>query len=474
MRGARLLDGTGAPPRENVAILILEGRIAAIGPDAEIATRPDAGGVRQLDVGGATVLPGLVDAHVHLESVLGSEIRADSAPQRTRLRRQQLRSYLACGVTTVLDTAIHPEVLSEIRTWLGEGEPGPSFLTLGPPIPAAGGYMSFGYPGLAVSRPEDLERNFTAIEGARTFGVKVPIERGFGVDIFPIHSPEVRAAIVAGAKARGLPILVHASDEVEQTIALDMGAYALLHLNFGGSDPTPTFVERVASARTFVVTTFSIIDADLTRFEPARLDDPLIRVAVPAEEVATARDPEAWATGDSINIGYVYPWMPEFLRRFIGRRSANEEGLRRVLAVNLRAARTLHDRGIPIVIGSDAGNFVPAQFHGTSTLREIELLASAGVPPGEVLAAATTVPARMLHVEDQVGTVEVGKRADLVVVDGDPLVDPKVLRSVRWSVKSGVAHTPEQWMESYSEGADGAAASRPADAAVAIPSASAR
>ncbi len=449
IRHARLIDGTGTPPREDVAILIVDGRVAAVGPDAEVAARPDARDTRALDAKGGTVLPGLIDAHVHLQEVLGAEVRGDPPEAVAALRRRQLRSYLACGVTTVLDTAIRPESLAQIRGWLAGGEPGPSFLTLGPPVPPRGGYMSFGYPELAVARPEDLERNFAAIEAAHAFGVKVPIERGFGrTDLLPIHEPAVRAAIVAGATARNLPIFVHASDEEEQAIGLDMGAHALVHTNFGGLDPSPEFVARMAASKTHAITTFSIIDADLTRFEPERLDDPLTKIAVPPQELASARDPEAWTAADAINLGYVFPWLPGFGRRLLAWFLADEEGLRRVLAVNLRAARTLHDGGVPVVIGSDAGNFVLAQFHGTSTLREIELLASTGVPAAAVLAAATSVPARLLRLEHEVGTVQVGKRGDLVIVRDDPLRDVGALRSILWTVKSGVAWTPAEWMGS--------------------------
>jgi imidazolonepropionase-like amidohydrolase len=452
VRHVRVIDGTGAPAREDFAILIADGRIAAVGPDADVSASSEARGKEALDASGGTALPGLVDAHVHLQSVLGAEVRRDPPDVVAALRRKQLRSYLACGVTTVLDTAIRPEVLEEIRGWLAGGAPGPSFLTLGPPIPASGGYMSSGWPELAVAVPEDLDRNFAAAEAARAFGIKVPIERGFaGTTFLPIHEPPVREAIAARARALDLPIFVHASDEEEQAIGLEMGARALLHLNFG-REPSPEFVARMRAAKAHAVTTFSIIDAELTRFEPERLEDPITAIAVPAEELRSARDPQAWWASDAIALGYVVPWLPEFARRWIARffpeKWADEGGLRRALAANLRAARTLHDAGVPVAIGSDAGNSVIAQFHGTSTLREIELLASTGIPAEAVLAAATRVPARMLRLEHEIGTLEVGKRADLVIVEGDPLADVRALRSVRWTVKSGVARSPAEWMSS--------------------------
>jgi imidazolonepropionase-like amidohydrolase len=126
----------------------------------------------------------------------------------------------------------------------------------------------------------------------------------------------------------------------------------------------------------------------------------------------------------------------------------SEQSYRPLLTSSMRAAKTLHDAGVPLVIGSDAGNWpvIPYVFHAASTHREIELLAEAGVPTADVLTAATRVPARMLGIDRDVGTIEVGKRADLVVVDGDPLADMHALRKIRWTVKDGVARTPEEWM----------------------------
>jgi hypothetical protein len=331
---------------------------------------------------------------------------------------------------------------------------------LGPPIAAAGGYMSFGYPDLAVGGVEDLDRAFAAIRSVGAVGVKVPIERGFRAATFlPIHSPEVRQAIVRKAAEYDLPIYVHASDEVEQSIGLDMGARGLLHLNFFGGPPSPAFVDRLARARASVVTTFSTIDAALARVEPERLDDPVVRLAVSAIERRTARDPAAWRAAEVDDFGYVVPWMPRLLRRVVAPREGADD-LRAGLANNLRAAKLLHDAGVPIVIGSDAGNtMVIAQFHGPTTLRETELLVAAGVPPAAVLDAATRRPARMLGLDAEIGTVEVGKRADLIVVDGDPLADIRALRALRWTIRDGVARTPREWMRVPSARAEEAAAS---------------
>ena len=103
---------------------------------------------------------------------------------------------------------------------------------------------------------------------------------------------------------------------------------------------------------------------------------------------------------------------------------------------------------MPIVAGSDSGNWpiVPYQFHGPTSVREIELLGAAGFTPAEALAAATRVPATMLGLEPEIGTIQVGKHADMIIMRGDPLQDLRALRTLEWVVKDGVARTPAQWM----------------------------
>jgi predicted amidohydrolase YtcJ len=373
-------------------------------------------------------------------------VRHDSPALLQQLQRRQLLAFLACGVTTVLDTAISAATAREVQAWLAAGHPGPNFLTLDPPLVAPGGYMSRAFADTVIARPEDVDRALDLVQSVGAVGVKVPIERGFGPWTgLPIHSPEIRAAIVARARDRGLPIYVHASDEFEQSIGLDMGAYALVHTNFYGADPSPAFIQRMVESKAEIMTTFSIFDAELVRWHPERLDAPLVKTAAPSLEWETARDPGAWAEVARMEIAFAFPRLPGLGVRLLAWLAKREEDNRRALANSMRAAKLLHDAGVPVVVGSDAGNFgVLAQLHGVATLREIELLGEAGVPASDVLAAATRIPARRLG-RDDVGTVEVGKRADLIIVRDDPLADLHALRTLRFTVKDGVAHTPEEW-----------------------------
>jgi imidazolonepropionase-like amidohydrolase len=120
-----------------------------------------------------------------------------------------------------------------------------------------------------------------------------------------------------------------------------------------------------------------------------------------------------------------------------------------VLAAWLNNIKKLHAAGIPIVMGSDSGNWpvMPQMFHGPTSIREIELLTLAGVTPLEAIKSSTYLPAKMLGMDQDIGTIEEGKIADLIIVKGNPLSDIKSLKNVKWTIKDGVAKTPEQWMK---------------------------
>ena len=153
IRNARLIDGTGAEPVAGVSILVRDARVDQIGADVAVPA-----GAQVIDAEGGTVIPGLIDAHVHLFSVPGSPFRGEDEAHKRAQRRRQLRAYLANGVTTVLDTGIGFEHLEEIRGWLAAGEPGPRVFALGPPLSAPGGY--------ADDRPASYQFGFSVPDEA--------------------------------------------------------------------------------------------------------------------------------------------------------------------------------------------------------------------------------------------------------------------------------------------------------------------
>lgn len=434
---ATLWDGTGAPEYQ-ADILVQDGLIAAIGQNL---VAPE--GARVLDASGATVIPGLVDAHVHLPLDPGARFRQTTPEEHAALLDAHLRAYLACGVTSILDPAIVPEELALVRSHLAAGVPGPRFLTLGTPISPKGGYVAVVIPAFpSVSTPAELDAALDLVASQDTVGVKTTLEPGFGRPIWPVYSPELREQIRTGAAARGLTIYTHAMSAETQRMAIDeLGARVLVHPL---SHPDAEFAQYAAEREVTEISTLAVVDSFRTGWSPERLDDPLVRLVVPPVELATARDPKVVRAFEREFVHTALPRLPQWgaLIR-LGLRASVGPTLRKQMA----ALRQLADAGVPIVMGSDSGNWpvIPYEFHGPTSLREMELLGEAGFSPAEVLTAATLAPARMMGIEAEQGTLEVGKVADLLIVDGDPLTDLGALRHLRYTVRAGEAKTPQEW-----------------------------
>lgn len=446
VRDVRLIDGRGGPVQERVSILVRDGRIAAIGADLQAV--PSA---RVIDGAGRTALPGLIDSHVHFVYASGSGYRNDSDARIRELNRQHLRAYLACGVTTVLDAGAFVETVRDIQGWLGAGHPGPRYLTLGPYPRPPGGY---GHPRFGEeSTPAEVAAKLDLIQSLGAVGVKLAIEHGFGPGGAPAEfTPELFHAVVQGAKQRGLPLYIHATNEAAQDEALALGPRALMHAAMDPMWPTPlsdAFVARMKASGAYQVTTLSVLATFPAMFDRARLSDPLTRLVVPAVELETAAAPDAPDRFAIAMIGFAAPWTFEFTRPWLASFFISRSRLEAAIAMAQQNLRLLHRAGVPIVVATDAPSPWPNaihHFHGVQTLEEVLLLGAAGLTPLEAIAAATSVPARMLGRGDEIGTLAPGMRAEILLVEGAPDRDLRDLRRVRFTVQGDVARTPAEWM----------------------------
>jgi imidazolonepropionase-like amidohydrolase len=439
IRGGTVWDGTGAPPRPG-DVLVHDDRIAAIGP----ALEPPAG-ASVVDATGAFVLPGLIDCHVHLSMDPGAAFRDDGPEERQALLERHLRAYLASGVTTILDPAVAPPESARIRATLASGAPGPRYLTLGAPFSPRGGYpavvLDDSFP--TVGTPAEVERLLDVVVGQGAVGVKATVEPGMALPIWPVYTPEVEAALVAGAAARHLPIWAHAETVPTQRHAIEgLGARVLVH------PPNRPDAALVGLARERGVTetsTLAIVDSWQMAWDPSPLDDPWLVARVPPSELATARDRQVARAFRRGVVTTLVPWAPG--PGLLGALFLGPRALGRRLAGMSAAVLAMHRAGVPVIMGSDAGNWplIPYLFHGPSTIREVELLVAAGFTPEEALLAGTRTPAALLDLD--AGTLEPGKVADLLVVEGHPLADPGQLRRLRSVVRAGQARPAEGWLE---------------------------
>jgi hypothetical protein len=167
-----------------------------------------------------------------------------------------------------------------------------------------------------VATVEEVEAVLDRDVSLDVVGIKVTIERGWNpLWNLALHPREVREAIRRGAEQRGFPIYVHATSEKDQTLALDMGARALVHpIEYRSAALSDDFVRRMATSGTYQITTFSVFDSALTMYHPERLDDALVGLVVPEVELRSARDPKMGRAMLRSLARDEGPPMPDFLR----------------------------------------------------------------------------------------------------------------------------------------------------------------
>ena len=340
-----------------------------------------------IDAGGGTVLPGLIDAHVHL--VPGA-----------------LAQSLTFGVTTVLDMFSKPDQVADAKEQAGSRPDVADVRSSGVGATAPGGHPSMMYAPFPTLTAADQAEQFVAdriVEGSDY----LKIISGTG-GLWPALDPETIQALVIAAHARGLVVVAHVSstDGVEEVVSagVDVVAHVPAH-----TELDKALIDRIAEAGIAVGPTLATIENTLG--EPggaAVAGDPRL-----AEVLG-----DAWVRRlTSEASGWHGRPMPPY--------SQAEDNVRRLV-----------EAGITVLAGTDAPN--PGTVFGASLHRELELLVRCGISPAQALAAATAEPARVFGLADR-GRIAVGQRADLILVSGDPLTDITATRAIERIWRGGVA-----------------------------------
>jgi len=409
LRGATVLDGLGGRI-VNARIVIRDHRIASVSLDDERVALPDGAVVE--DLRGRYLIPGLFDSHVHW----GGSGGIGAAPvERTEDRMaHDFGATLAAGVTSVVsltDDLRNMQSLSDAVAAGGLRAPRTFFS--GPSITAKGGHPAemFSFlPGLA----EQLTRQVDTVEQARAAVaeldrervdlVKLVLEPGSEDRPLPRLREELFRAAMAEARTRKMRTTVHVGTDADARLALDAGADGIEHTARGLSEAT---IAMMAARKATFTPTNVVLDFAWKRRVVAGEDALARRLAIPAI-LQTLLDPES-------------PLAP-FLRG-----DGAGDRLARAFAGSLEQTSRAIRAGVPILAGSDAGN--PVTFHGVSLIRELELLAQAGMPLGDVLKSATSRPADRLG-QSALGRISAGAVADLVVLDADPTERVEAYRQV--------------------------------------------
>lgn len=369
IRNVRVFDGARTIPRANV--VVRDGRIAAVAPGAAIPA-----GLPVIDGSGKTLLPGLIDSHVHVFP--GAQANA-----------------LRFGVTTVLDMF---DLSHEFAKWRAQRRSLARTNEADTWAAGTGATVKGGAPlellprGMHVptlARASDARAFVDARVAEGSDYIKLFIENlsEYGkAGQMPTLSPAEVCAVIAAAHADGKLAIVHVQAEWAAEEAIRCHADALAHIFFD-RPADPAFVKMAKDHHIFVETTLDVLAHEA--------NSPLPRDIAANPSVA--------------------PWLSAAQKSALLDRSKKPHP--EFLANALATAAALHAAGVPILAGTDAPN--PGTAFGISLHEELQLLVRAGFTPAEALNAATALPARIFHLGRR-GRIVKGGRADLLLVDGDP------------------------------------------------------
>ena len=404
LQGATLIDGTGRPPLKNAVLVIDAGRISAVGPADKVKAPP---GARALDLKGRTIIPGLINAHGHVGLVVGGQSRADGYTRENV--QTQLLQYERYGVTSVLTLGLNRDLVYDVRDEQRRGTvPGATLFTAGrgigvpdgaPPVPSAPDQV------YRPKTPEEAVANVEEAAAHKPDYFKIWVDDVFGK--FPKMDPAVFKAAIDAAHRHSIKVASHVFYLGDAKAVITSGVDALAH-SVRDQPVDDELVAMMKKRGTFYVATLNV-DASFSAFadDPALLDDPFLTAALQPDSVQQFRSPEyrAKVAAD--------PNVPKA-------RAALENGMRNL--------KTLHATGVHIAFGTDSGAN-PVRIQGWGEHRELELMVKAGLSPMDALVAATRGSATMLGISDR-GTLEKGKRADLLVLAGNPLDDIRNTRKL--------------------------------------------
>ncbi len=401
LKAERIIDGTGGAPLEGAVIAVEQGRIGYIGAEDGLEKKPEKKPEKVLSLPGMTLLPGLIDCHLHTsfngEPNYHDIVLRQSAPYRTLTSLRNVQSDLMAGFTAVRVLGEKSHLDIALKRAIEEGVvQGPHIIASGQNITVTGGHADLwlapdiryeqGLGGTIVDGPEAFRRaaRYQLKYGADL--VKLVVTGGImsagGDPGMPYHSPEEIRAAVRVAHQLGKKVAAHCHGAAGARICIEEGVDTIEHGTY--LIDCPEVLDMMAERGTFLV--------------------PTLKATILHEEKADQ--------------------LPDFyVRKTREAQGKAQESVRYALKA-----------GVRIAAGTDAGS--PDNRHGENA-RELEMLVEAGMTAMEAILAATATASRCVDREDDFGTLEAGKLADVVGVRGDPLSDITLLQDMTFVMKEG-------------------------------------
>jgi imidazolonepropionase-like amidohydrolase len=395
LKAARLIDGNGGPVQERAAILIEGDTIRQVGTE-ETVSAPEGATVQEVDYGDKTILPGLIDSHVHLIGIgdgrAGDELTTLDDEVLTLQAARNARAHLFSGVTTVRDCGAKNRTTFMLRNAVEMGiTPAPRLVLAGRPMAIVGGHLS--YFGIEATGPDECRANVRQLikEGADFIKITATGGSTRTPNAFrPSFNVDELKAICDEAHNFGIHVAAHCASSQGMISAMEAGIDTIIHGVHKEPDGTSTYRPEISSriARTGVFVNATLAGA---RVRIESLEDRM-------EAVGLTDDEEEQL--DNLHAEYETR-LEHFLR--------------------------MREAGVVMVAGSDSawGNYKM----GNHQL-EIETHVIGGLSTMEAIVATTKDAAKSCWIDDRVGTLEEGKAADILVVDGNPITRIEDLRKI--------------------------------------------
>ena len=378
LANARIIDGTGEV-QEDRFIVLDGGAIADIRPMADFPETPNA---EIVDVAGNTVMPGIIDCHVHL-SIDGDadpigQVVADSDALAALRMAKNAEKTLAAGITTVRDLGAKNHVDISFRRAVAEGvyRAAPRLILSGQPVTMTGGHCwqfgreANGADDVRRAAREQIRAGADCVKLMATGGI---LTQGNEIGAAQLEEAEMRAAIEEAEKA-GKLTAVHAHGASGIKNGVRAGVHSVEHAYYLDDEG----IDMMLARGTWLVPTAAAVGLVVENGIDAGIPPDVVEKAEAAIESQRATCRKAWRAG------------------------------------------------VKIAMGTDAGT--PYNRHGEN-MQELEAMVAVGMSPMEAICAATRRGAELLGLADEIGTIEAGKTADILVVDGDPLEDIAILRA---------------------------------------------
>ena len=399
----KLIDGVNNAPQEGMAVAFQNGLIVWVGPRGELDNLPNDGGHEVLAFPHSTLLPGLFDCHSHTnmpgDGRTGEDIDRDNDDLRLLRSAKNASSAVATGVTSLCDCGSWNRTGFSLKAGLVQGLiEGPRVLVSGPPLTVTGGHL--WYMGGEANGIDGVRNIVRSLIKEEVDFIKVAVSGGSTLtsDPYrPAYSTEEVQTIVHEAHNRDKPVLAHCRCTSSVNLALDAGVDAILHCAFYDSDGGYRFDEatayRLATSGTWL--------------------NPTMQIGRASQAALTLLKEKRGLTNDE---------QQRLDRSIKGGEACLEQFMRLIQA------------GVKLVGGSDSGwgHYPFGDFQG-----ELLAMADAGLSPIQAIRAGTLSPATALRRQHLTGSIESGKSADLLLVDGDPVQDLSVLRRVTGVFKAG-------------------------------------